>query len=110
MLERKIMFKLLAWKEKKNKMALVIKGARQVGKTFIIDKFARENYKKVRIWLILLINIPYSPNFSDNILAASSMQPGQERSTLPVSIPFNSRQIVEPFFLRKLSFNSLTFL
>ena len=45
MLERKIMKDLKKWKENKNKMCLLVKGARQVGKTFIIDKFAKENYK-----------------------------------------------------------------
>ena len=45
MLERKIYQDLLKWKEKKNKKSLIIKGARQVGKTFVIDKFCRENYK-----------------------------------------------------------------
>ena len=44
MLERKIYQDLLKWKEKKNKKSLIIKGARQVGKTYIIDKFCRENY------------------------------------------------------------------
>lgn len=45
MLERKIINDLIAWKDKQDKMCLVVKGARQVGKTFIIDKFARENYQ-----------------------------------------------------------------
>lgn len=45
MLERKIYQDLLKWKEKKNKKSLIIKGARQVGKIFVIDKFCRENYK-----------------------------------------------------------------
>ena len=45
MLERKIYQDLLKWKENKNKKSLIIKGARQVGKTFVIDKFCRENYK-----------------------------------------------------------------
>lgn len=45
MLERKIIKDLLEWKNQKRKMCLVVKGARQVGKTYIIDKFARENYK-----------------------------------------------------------------
>lgn len=44
MLKRKIENDLESWKNKKDKMCLVIKGARQVGKTFIIDKFAKENY------------------------------------------------------------------
>lgn len=45
MLRRKIEKDLLEWKNKEDKMCLVIKGARQVGKTYIIEKFAKENYK-----------------------------------------------------------------
>ena len=45
MLERKITKELLKWKNNKDKMCLVVKGARQVGKTYIIDKFAKENYE-----------------------------------------------------------------
>lgn len=45
MLKRKVYDLLLEWKNKKDKMCLVVKGARQVGKTFIIDKFAKENYE-----------------------------------------------------------------
>jgi hypothetical protein len=46
-LERKIMKELVAWKNNPKKVCLMVKGARQVGKTFIIDRFARENYKHV---------------------------------------------------------------
>ncbi|MBO5278677.1 MAG: ATP-binding protein [Lachnospiraceae bacterium] len=45
MLKRKIERELMDWKEKHDKKCLLVKGARQVGKTYIIDKFARENYK-----------------------------------------------------------------
>lgn len=45
MLKRKIYDKLIRWKSHDNKQCLVIKGARQVGKTFIIELFARDNYK-----------------------------------------------------------------
>ena len=38
---------MLEWKQRRDKMCLVIKGARQVGKTHIIDKFAREDVFKV---------------------------------------------------------------
>ena len=44
MLKRKITNDLIAWKESRDKLCLLIKGARQVGKTFIIDSFARANY------------------------------------------------------------------
>lgn len=47
MLERKIMQKLTEWKQSKNKKCLIIEGARQVGKTYIIREFGKRNYEKV---------------------------------------------------------------
>jgi predicted AAA+ superfamily ATPase len=45
MLRRKIYDELARWQARGEKQCLVVKGARQVGKTFIIELFARENYK-----------------------------------------------------------------
>jgi len=45
MLKRKIYDDLLQWKANKDKQCLAVKGARQIGKTFIIEQFARNNYK-----------------------------------------------------------------
>lgn len=49
MFERKIMADLLAWKGSAaaKRKALVVKGLRQVGKTFVVERFARENYENV---------------------------------------------------------------
>lgn len=47
MLKRKIYDELLIWKNSENKKPLVIKGLRQIGKTYIVKKFAQENYKNV---------------------------------------------------------------
>jgi predicted AAA+ superfamily ATPase len=47
MLERKVYKLLLEWKTKPRKMALLVKGARQVGKTFSIMQFARKQYKNI---------------------------------------------------------------
>lgn len=47
MLKRKIYNELLIWKNTKDKKPLVIKGLRQVGKTYIVKKFAKENYQNV---------------------------------------------------------------
>lgn len=44
-MKRKIEKQLMEWKENHDKKCLLVKGARQVGKTYIVDKFARENYK-----------------------------------------------------------------
>lgn len=47
MLKRKIYGELLEWKNKEKKKPLVIKGLRQVGKTYIVKEFAKENYENV---------------------------------------------------------------
>ncbi len=47
MLQRKIMHDLMEWKGRSDRQCLIIKGARQVGKTYIIDQFGRENYEQV---------------------------------------------------------------
>lgn len=39
MLKRKIYGKMLDWKNSENKKCLVIKGARQVGKTYLVRVF-----------------------------------------------------------------------
>ena len=44
MLRRKIQPKLEEWKAKKKGKCLIIAGARQVGKTFIVRQFANEKY------------------------------------------------------------------
>lgn len=45
MLKRKIIKKLEVWKETIANKALLIKGARQVGKTTVVRQFAKANYK-----------------------------------------------------------------
>lgn len=46
MLRRKIYDQLLAWKQKRNgKTALLVDGARRVGKSYIVELFAKQEYK-----------------------------------------------------------------
>lgn len=47
MFRRKIIDELLAWKNSDNKKALVIKGLRQIGKTFSVLEFAKNDYENV---------------------------------------------------------------
>ena len=47
MIRRKIYDMLLAWKKSKKQECLLVKGARQVGKSFIIRKFGQDNYSSV---------------------------------------------------------------
>lgn len=44
-MRRKIYDRLLEWKHRKNHKCLIIKGQRQIGKTYIITRFAEENYE-----------------------------------------------------------------
>lgn len=48
-MKRKITQYLKEWKNKANKVPLVIKGLRQVGKTFIVKEFAKNNYENAFI-------------------------------------------------------------
>lgn len=47
MLKRKLYNDLLNWKNTKKNECLLVKGARQVGKSFIIREFGKNNYKSV---------------------------------------------------------------
>ena len=60
MLESKITTKLLEWKKEEKKPCLLIRGARQVGKTFIIDDFAKKHYKNY-----IYINFELSPEYKE---------------------------------------------
>ena len=66
MLERKIVEQLLKWKNKSEKKALIIEGARQVGKTYIIRNFAKENYQNV-IEINFIENKSYKDIFSGDL-------------------------------------------
>ncbi|MCL2067330.1 MAG: AAA family ATPase [Treponema sp.] len=58
MLQRKVYNQLLEWNGKPQKMALIVKGARQVGKTFSILQFAREQYQHT-----VYINFDENPGY-----------------------------------------------
>ena len=44
-MERKIWGSMIKWKQSTDKKALMVTGARQIGKTYIIRQFAREQYE-----------------------------------------------------------------
>lgn len=48
--KRKIYDELLLWNQKPNKVPLIIDGLRQVGKRYIVSKFANEQYENVIIY------------------------------------------------------------
>ena len=65
---------LVGWKADKKQECLLVKGARQIGKTFIIEKFGRENYES-----FIEINFIEEPEFAsvfDGALDADSICSG----------------------------------
>ena len=46
-MKRKISSALVEWKDSIGRMPLIVNGARQVGKTYIIEQFGREHFKNV---------------------------------------------------------------
>lgn len=46
-MRRNILEKLIEWKQKKNRKPLIINGARQVGKTYILREFGENYYQKM---------------------------------------------------------------
>ena len=46
-MRRYIMDKLIDWKKRANRKPLILKGARQVGKTYILKEFGEENYENI---------------------------------------------------------------
>ncbi|WP_408070138.1 ATP-binding protein [Butyrivibrio sp. JL13D10] len=60
MLKRKITKQLKSWISTKEKKCLIVKGARQTGKTYIIEQFARDNYEEA-----IEINFKETPSASE---------------------------------------------
>ena len=66
MLKRKIETYLANWKEAEGRKPLVIKGIRQCGKTYIVQKFARENYESV-VYMNFILEPDKKSAFTGNI-------------------------------------------
>lgn len=66
MLKRKFYDTLLEWKSAHGQECLLVKGARQVGKTFIIDHFGKANYSSY-LYLNFLLNKDAAGFFGDNL-------------------------------------------
>ena len=52
LLKRKIDKYLIEWKQNPDRKPLIVKGARQIGKTESIKHFAENNYKNINITII----------------------------------------------------------
>ncbi len=65
-MKRKITEELIKWKNSSARKPLILNGARQVGKTFILREFGRENYKNT-VYINLERNRTVSSLFNDDI-------------------------------------------
>ncbi|MDD6098425.1 MAG: ATP-binding protein [Oscillospiraceae bacterium] len=65
-MKRKITQQLMEWKKSQTRKPLILNGARQVGKTFILREFGRENYKNT-VYINLESNGTVASIFNDDI-------------------------------------------
>lgn len=96
MLYREISEKFLEWKNNPNRRVLMVKGARQVGKTFAIDDFCKNNYRKY-----------YYINFFENATFKSVFDGSLDSNTVlkNFSVLINDFQLIEKqtvFFLDEI--------
>lgn len=79
-LKRKIYDRLTQWKEESS-LTLEVTGARQVGKTYIINKFADEHFRK-KIYINLFEDS--GSEFLECLKRARNWEPGKERPEKPI--------------------------
>lgn len=65
-MQRNLIQQLVAWKKSPSRKPLVLNGARQVGKTWLLRQFAKENYKK-EAYIVCRKNDLARQLFSENI-------------------------------------------
>jgi len=66
MLKRKFYDKLIKWKSSHSQECLLVKGARQIGKTFIIDYFGKKNYTSY-LYINFILNKEATHIFGDSL-------------------------------------------
>jgi hypothetical protein len=84
-LKRDIYKELLDWKNKNSGLVLELEGARQVGKTYILNKFASENYKQYFYINMLQTS---GQDYLRCLHKAKEWEPGQPRRTRPLHDAF----------------------
>ena len=80
-LRRNIYKKLLAWKKENTGRVLELQGARQVGKTYILKKFGKENFSKM-----VYINMAETTgkHFLQCVSIAMEWEPGKPMGETPI--------------------------
>ena len=66
-MERQLMDELLLWKNRRSRKPLLLKGARQVGKTWILKEFGRREFDSV-----VYLNLDREPDIAEIFIANKS--------------------------------------
>lgn len=80
-LKRNIYNKLVEWKKDDTGHVLELKGARQVGKTYILKKFGKENFERM-IYINMVENS--GRDFLQCLFKATEWKPGEVRTEKPI--------------------------
>lgn len=72
-LKRKFYETLLSWKQEGHRECLLVNGARQIGKTFIIRKFGRENFDNF-VEINFILNPEYAAAFEGSLSVRSIVE------------------------------------
>ena len=91
-MERKAMQDLINWKNKKNRKPLLIYGARQVGKTYLVKEFGNRYFEDI-IYIRLHIGPIFDPVISQE--SPIDMKSTQEFYDILEFIYALSKQIIE---------------
>ena len=91
-LKRDIYKELLAWKSKSNHKVLELEGVRQVGKTYILEKFAKKEYQS-HVYINMIGSS--GKDFLQCLETAASWEPGKKRENNPV---YKAFQLYDPDF------------
>ena len=94
MLNRKAIASIKNWVNTKNKKCLVVQGARQTGKTYIIERFAEDNYEE-----LLEINFKQMVSAVDIFSGDLTVFSMRFRSVRKQSHPLNSGQSITDMML-----------
>jgi hypothetical protein len=84
-MERSIMNELIAWKNRKRRKPLILKGVRQCGKTYILKKFGKENYEEVAYF-----------NFEGNPALAERFDQDLDPKRILIELSILAKKLIKP--------------
>ena len=67
-MKRIIEASLLQWKDKETRKPLLLRGARQVGKTYVLQDFAKKQFSKSHYFDLEELKVELGPIFNDSPL------------------------------------------